>query len=604
MSKAFVSSYRASLVSGAVAFAFCVLIGRLFYLHVIGQEELMAYVEQSRKMVQVVEARRGNIVDRRGNLLATTHTTIDLGVDPQSVREEDRSKLAKLAELIDQPLDQVEHAFNRTARQVGEGKEVKLIKWASLAKGLSEDRYDQVMELGIKGVYGNRKYTRTYPGGQLAAHVLGYVNKEETPATGVERYFDYYLRGQDGWRETERDGRRRELAQFRDREVAPTDGLNVELSIDQMVQHLVEREIDRLAAEYNPDSVSIIVSEPGTGYILGMANYPTYDLNEYFNTKKYPVSWHRNRALTDIIEPGSTFKIVPAGAALNEGIAKSDDIFQTGASRVSYKGRTLKLPKDHGRGYDELTLHGIVQKSSNRGAAHLGMMLGEVRLRDYASAFGFGEATGIDLGGEVGGILHPVKNWDGLTITRMPMGHAVSATPIQVHYAMSVIANDGVLMKPQIVKRVFDREGDEVLQFQPKAKRRVVSADAANALSTMLVDVVSVDGTARKAIIENFNVAGKTGTTQKIVNGQYSHSQHVASFSGYFPAENPALVITVIVDHPKFNGLGYGGSVSGPAFRNIAEACIGYLGIRPSKPDESSIALRESIYDRSSRLSN
>ncbi|NQY33287.1 MAG: peptidoglycan glycosyltransferase, partial [Coraliomargarita sp.] len=293
MSKAFVSSYRASLVSGAVALAFCVLIGRLFYLHVIGEDELKAYVEQSRKMVQVVEARRGNIVDRRGNLLATTHTTIDLGVDPQSVREEDRVKLDQLAELIDEPLEEVMRAFDRKTRQVGEGKEVKLVKWASLAKELSEDTYDKILELGIKGVYGNRKYTRTYPGGQLAAHVLGYVNKEETPATGVERYFDYYLRGQDGWRETERDGRRRELAQFRDREVAPTDGLNVELSIDQMVQHIVEREIDRLATEYNPDSVSIIVSEPGTGYVLGMANYPTYDLNEYYDTKKYPVASHR-----------------------------------------------------------------------------------------------------------------------------------------------------------------------------------------------------------------------------------------------------------------------------------------------------------------------
>ena len=604
MSKAFVSSYRSNLLCIAVAFAFCVLIGRLVQLHVIDRSELLAYVEKSRKMVQLVEARRGNIVDRQGNLLATTHTTINLGVDPQSVREADLAKLPELAALIEQPLEKVETAFQRKSRPAGNGREVRLIRWASLAKGLSEDVYETVMALEIRGLYGNRNFRRTYPGGRLAAHVLGYVNMEETPVSGIERSFDYYLRGQDGWRETERDGRRREVARFREREVAPTNGLNVELSIDQMVQHIVEHEIDRLVADYDPDSVSIIVSEPATGYLLAMANYPTFNLNEYFDTAKHPLENQRNRALTDIIEPGSTFKIVPAAAALNEGIARSNDVFQTGLAKVEYKGRNLRLPKDHGRGYEKLTLHGIVMKSSNRGAAHLGMLLGEDRLRAYASAFGFGQKSGIDLSGEVSGILHAVKDWDGLTITRMPMGHAVSATPMQIHNAMAVVANGGVLMKPQVVKRVFDSTSEEIVHFSPKARRRVLSSDAAGELSEMLVDVVGPEGTARKAHIENFRVAGKTGTTQKIVDGRYSHSQHVASFSGFFPADKPELVITVIVDHPKFDGLGYGGSVSGPAFRNIANSCINHLGIRPSGPDVNSIALKHSYHELAGRYSN
>lgn len=604
MSKAFVSSYRASLVCGAVGLAFCILIGRLFYLHVIGHEELLAYVEKSRKMVQLVEARRGNIVDQRGNLLATTHTKIDLGVDPQSVVPEDRPKLVQLAQLINLPLEKVETAFEQKSRTTKDRQEVRLIRWASLAKGLSEDSYEAVMALGIRGVYGNRKFTRTYPGGQLGAHVLGYINKEETPVCGIESSFDYYLRGQDGWRETERDGRRREVARFRDRQIAPTNGLNIELSIDQMMQHIVEREIDRLVDDYDPDSVSIIVSEPASGYILAMANYPTFDLNAYYDIEKYPLANQRNRALTDIIEPGSTFKIVPAAAVLNEGIVRPEDVFRTGLAKVSYNGRNLNLPKDHGNGYDELSLHGIVMKSSNRGAAHLGMLLGEERLHGYASNFGFGEKTGIDLSGEVSGILHAVKDWDGLTITRMPMGHAVSATPIQVHNAMTVIANGGVLMKPQLVKRVFNSSGEEILRFPPKARRRVISSHAAAQLSDMLVDVVSAEGTARRAMIKDFQVAGKTGTTQKLVNGRYSHSQHVASFSGYFPADKPELVITVIVDHPKFNGLGYGGSVSGPAFRNIARSGINHLGIRPFRSDATSIALKQSIYESASRFTN
>ena len=604
MSKAFVSTARAALVSSAVAFAFCVLIGRLFYLHVWEQEALLEHVESNRKMVQIVEARRGNIVDNRGNLLATTHTTIDLGVDPQSARETDQEKFTELANLIDQPLEKVIRAIEtKTRRGSDHAQAVSLIKWAYLAKGLDEDTYDKVRELGIKGVYGNRKYSRTYPSGKLAAHVLGYVNHEETPVTGVERFFDYYLRGQDGWRETERDGRRRELVQFRAREVAPADGLNVALSVDLMVQHIVEQEVARLAAEYNPESVSVIVSEPSTGAVMAMANYPTYDPNEFYNTKKYPIDSQRNRALTDLIEPGSTFKIVPAAAALNEGIVAPEDIFQTGVERVSYKGRSLKLPSDH-HTYDSLSMHDIVVKSSNRGAAHLGLILGENRLHDYAEAFGFGEKTGFDLGGEVSGTLHSVKNWDGLTITRLPMGHAVSATPMQIHGAMSVIANKGVLMEPLIAERVFDAVGNDIVHFSPKAKRRVVSTEVAQTVADMLVDVVGKDGTARKAAIDNYSVAGKTGTTQKIVNGKYSRQHHVASFSGFFPANKPALVITVVVDEPQLKGVGYGGSVSAPAFRNIAEACIAYLGIRPSRPDASFLALKHSRYDRSRRISN
>ncbi|HKK17422.1 MAG TPA: penicillin-binding protein 2, partial [Opitutales bacterium] len=429
------------------------------------------------------------------------------------------------------------------------------------------------------------------------------VNKEETAVTGVERYFDYYLRGQDGWRESERDGRRREMARFRDREVEPSDGLNVELTIDQMVQHIVETEIARVAREYEPEGISVIVSQPSTGAILAMANYPTYDPNEFYDTRKYPISSQRNRALTDAFEPGSTFKIVPAAAVLNEGIVDPSDVFQTGHARVSYKGRTLRLPSDHHH-YDSLSMHEVVVKSSNRGAAHLGLLLGEHRLHDYAAAFGFGEKTGCDLGGEIPGTLHQVNAWDGLTITRLPMGHAVSATPMQVHSAMSVIANDGILMEPMLSKRIFDRSGGDVIRFSPKAKRRVISADVADVISQMLADVVGENGTARRAAIENYAVAGKTGTTQKIVDGRYSNQHHVASFSGFFPADRPQLVITVVVDEPKLAGVGYGGSVAAPAFRNIAEACIAYLGIRPSRNGDSFLAQQPSNYDRSRRLTN
>jgi len=294
---------------------------------------------------------------------------------------------------------------------------------------------------------------------------------------------------------------------------------------------------------------------------------------------------------------------VPAAAVLNEGIVEPTDVFATGVSRVSYKGRTLRLPSDH-HNYESLSMHDVVVKSSNRGAAHLGLLLGEKRLHDYAAAFGFGEKTGCALGGEISGTLHRVSNWDGLTITRLPMGHAVSATPMQVHGAMSVIANNGILMEPMLTQRIFDREGQDVLRFSPKAKRRVISADVAGVMSQMLADVVGENGTARRAAIENYNVAGKTGTTQKIVDGSYSNQYHVASFSGFFPADRPQLVVTVVVDEPKLNGVGYGGVIAAPAFRNIAEACIAYLGIRPSRNREDFLAQQPSSYDWPRRLTN
>ncbi|MFP4156893.1 MAG: peptidoglycan D,D-transpeptidase FtsI family protein [Opitutales bacterium] len=601
MSRAFVSGPRTFLVSGAVFFAFCLLLGRLFFLHVVDQKSLSAHVQDNRRMINVVEARRGNVIDARGNMLATTRTTYNIGVDPQAVREADRSKLPELAKRIGQPLEKVENAFDTKIRKGDEhAKEVKLIRWAVLTKGANQATKDAIASLGIRGVYSNRTHSRAYPAGKLAAHVLGYVNKAETAVTGVERYFDFYLRGQDGWRESERDGRRRELAQFRDREVDPADGLDVQLTIDQTVQHLVESEIERIAREYDPAGVSVIVSRPSTGEVLALANYPTYDPNEFFNTGKYPIEHQRNRALTDVFEPGSTFKIVPAAAALNERIVDSEDVFETGVAKVSYNGRTLRLPSDH-HDYGQLSMREVVVKSSNRGAAHLGLMLGEGRLHDYAAAFGFGEKTGCDLGGEVSGILHPVDRWDGLTITRMPMGHAVSATPMQVHSAMSVIANKGILMEPMLAKRVLGGDGSDVVLFRPKAKRRVVATEVADTLSLMLAEVVGENGTARRAAIENYAVAGKTGTTQKIVNGRYSRQHHVASFSGFFPADKPALVITVVVDEPKLDGVGYGGTVAAPAFRRIAESCISYLGIRPSRRSDAFLASQPFPYDRSRR---
>jgi len=232
----------------------------------------------------------------------------------------------------------------------------------------------------------------------------------------------------------------------------------------------------------------------------------------------------------------------------------------------------------------------VVVQSSNRGAAFLGMMLGEDRLYDYTRKFGFGEETGLGLPGEVPGILHPVDRWDGLTITRLPMGHAISATPLQVHMAMSVIANDGILMEPTVVRRIFDESGKTLANSDPEARRRVLSSEAARVTTRMLVDVVSDQGTAHRARIDSFKVAGKTGTTQKIVEGRYSNEKHVGSFTGFFPADQPRIVMTVVVDEPQNIRIGYGGLVAAPLFQEIGESLVRYFGIEPLDSESALVA--------------
>ena len=331
----------------------------------------------------------------------------------------------------------------------------------------------------------------------------------------------------------------------------------------------------------------MIVSEPHTGNILALANVPDFDPNFY---NKSELSSQRNRALSDLYEPGSTFKIVAVSGCMNDGIISPDDIIDCSVSSVQRGSRRMRLPGDH-HPLGRISVKKVVQKSSNRGAAQMGILLGPQRLYEYCRAFGFGEKTNFGIGGERKGVLHHPKNWDGLTITRLPMGHAVSATPMQVHSAMSAVANGGVLMKPKFINRVFDEEGKTVTPFNAKAIRRVVGDDVATSLTKMLVSVVSNEGTARKARVEGFNVAGKTGTTQKLVDGKYSRNHHVGSFVGFFPAQKPRIVITVVVDEAKMkNGmLGYGGSVAAPAFQNVAKQIISYLGIEPNK-DKINIA--------------
>jgi cell division protein FtsI (penicillin-binding protein 3)/stage V sporulation protein D (sporulation-specific penicillin-binding protein) len=593
MSKGFASNYRVVVLATGIFLCFGGVALRLVWLHVVQRDELLKYLDQARQSFVVVNARRGNIRAAHGEPLATSRTLVDVGLDPHMLRAEDEARWPELARLLGIAVADIRAAAARRSAEASDddGADAKPVQWVKLAEDVDEAVYegDQarglagVKDLKIRGVYANRVYRRYYPENSLAAHVIGYVNREEVPASGAEHYMDFFLRGQNGWRESERDGHRQELAQFRSREVPPVDGYDVVLSLDTVVQHLVENELQRIADEFSPAKATIIVSDARTGFILGLANYPTFNLNDY---GKAPLDALRNFAVADVFEPGSTFKIVAASAALNESLVTPNSAFNCGLTEIDYHNRRLHLPReDHP--FHELTVAEIIAHSSNRGAAQLAMLLGDQRYYDYVCAFGFGQKTGFPFGGEVEGLLAPPKKWDGLTITRMPMGQSVAATPMQIHYAMGTIANHGVLLQPQLFRQVRDAQDNLVFAFEDLPRRRVISERTAQTMARLLMGVASKEGTAPEAAIPQFEVAGKTGTSQKVIDGRYSNNHHVASFVGFFPASRPRVVISVIVDDADARcpgGQAYGHRVAAPSFRRIAEQLIQYLDVKPVDP--------------------
>lgn len=587
MCRTYISPWRLGLLAGIVMLAFGVVLVRLSALQVYERSEYVDSATGSRSLMIPEAGRRGDIVDQKGNLLATTRPRIRFGVDPKVYQPSDRPALAALLQKIKTSLsDETEMNTDALleALDASHNNPADRRRWLKIAE-IDPGLYEEVMALGIKGVYGNLYYERYYPAGSFASHLIGFVNREEHAVMGVEQWLDFYLGGQSGWRETEGDARRRELAQFRIREVEAKDGYDVELTIDLVVQSYVEQALREIAENYDPAGATIIVSDPLTGDILGLGNYPTFDPNKFWESG---LDAHRNRAVSDQYEPGSTFKIVAVGAALEEKLVNPRSMIDCGSPEVEYKGHLLSLPSDS-REYENLTLAEVVAKSSNRGAAQLGLRLGEKRMHDYAAKFGFGERTEWSLKGETRGTLHPVADWDGLTITRLPAGYAVSATPMQVHLAMSSVANRGHLMRPRIVKRVFDHDGETVIDFPNRSRRRVLTEQTSGQLSKMLTGVVVEGGTARAAQIAGFEVAGKTGTARKIIDGHYSTKNHYASFTGYFPASAPRFAITVMVDDATVldeNGrrkIAYGGVVAAPVFREIGEKLIEYYALVPAQ---------------------
>jgi cell division protein FtsI/penicillin-binding protein 2 len=399
---------------------------------------------------------------------------------------------------------------------------------------------------------------------------------------GLERWFDTQLAGVRGWRVTETDRPGRELVPLREQEVEPKDGLNLVLTIDSVLQNIVESALVEAKDKHTPLSISGIVVRPRTGEILAMATLPNFDPN---NPGASPPDARRNRVIADIAEPGSTFKTVVVSGALNDGVVRLSDTFDCEHGHFHFAGRVLH---DH-ESYGVLTVEGIITHSSNIGAAKIGIKLGENRLYDYIHNFGFGTRTGLPLQGEISGIVHPVKRWSKVSIAQIPMGQGIAVTSLQMMMAVCAIANKGVLMQPMLVDRLEDRDHVVKVQYSPQRVRRVISEAAAEQMVTALKTVASPQGTAPKAALAHYTVAGKTGTAQKSGGAEgYLKGKYFASFIGFFPADNPELCISVVMDEPK-QGY-YGGQIAAPVFKQIAEAAADYLNIRPEDGEAAPIS--------------
>ena len=593
-------------VTGLLALGLLGLSVRLLDLQVLRHNELSALAESQSERERILEPRRGDILDSRGNVLATSVFVKTVVADPTLIGTHQEEVARALAPLLD--VSQNELVQRLTPRLIRDRKGILVTNlYVPLKRKVSSDTWKRIQEtmaslsFGLKEkklppaearFYWNLRHkaiytaplddqARDYPNHSLAAHVLGYVGTSDKDPNqsvgkdGIEFSFNQQLAGVRGWRVTEVDSRQREIVPGREQDVAACDGLNVVLTIDSVVQSIVENALAQAMEKHTPASICGIVVRPRTGEILAMATLPNFDPN---HPGQSPEAARKDRVIDEIDEPGSTFKIVTLSGALNEGVVRLADVFDCEHGRFLYAGKTLR---DH-EAYGALTVEQVLTKSSNIGAAKIGIKLGERRLYDYIRDYGFGASTGIPLPGEVSAHLFvpPVNKWDKLSIARFPMGQGISTTRLQMVMAMAAIANKGVLMRPMLVDRLEDRDGNVVAQYAPQRVHRVVSEATAREMVKALKTVVSPEGTAPKAALDHYLVAGKTGTAQKS-GGRlgYLPGKYFASFIGFFPADNPELCISVTLDEPQHGY--YGGQVAAPVFKQIAEAAARYLAIPP-----------------------
>jgi len=506
-------------------------------------------------MMVSIEPERGDIYDRNMRIFATSIKRDSVYINPRMVK--DKEQVARqLSDILDTDDSKIMQRLERDS------------SFAWLQRKVSPQTSEKINKLNSNAIGMVEEPKRVYPNGTLCSHVLGLAGLDNVGLEGIELAYDEFLKGRPGFKLTKRDAKSRELVFMQKSFIPAVDGFHVVLTIDEAIQHIAESELDKIWKKFKPKAATIILMDPKTGQVLALANRPLFDPNAFENST---ADSRRNRAITDMYEPGSVFKVVTASALLDlKAVDPQEKIFcENGKYKLGY--HTLHDHKPHGW----LKFYEVIEHSSNIGTAKAASRMDSDVFYDYIKAYGFGDKTGIDLYGEAKGLLRSPEDWSRLSMCSLPMGQEIGVTAIQMLSAVSAVANKGVLMRPYVVDRVLDDEGQAIKSNSPFKVREVIKPETASKLADILVGVVEV-GTGKKAQIKDVRVAGKTGTAQKInPNGSYSHSKFVSSFVGFAPAQDPLVAAIVVVDEPR--PYYYGSLVAAPAFGSAVKQTIAYL---------------------------
>ena len=595
-----------------MVFLLCLLTVRLVWIDVVRGDKLSDEARSHYEYREELPGRRGRIFDRNGELLARNQTVYTLVVDCYQLRDQGLARigLAKkegtsshsvkkrylpeevqsryreyVVDCIAGPLRIPKHELGRRLKEKTKGEII-------LAKNIEDDFAKSLEELlerhSIGGLYLRKTQRRYYPSPRSLTQVIGYVRQEEEQRDGrvygtlkgiegVEKTFNGEMEGTPGFRYCERDRRRREILAYRGLTKDPVPGKDVYLTIDMELQSIVENELDSIVETFRPEKITAIWMKPATGEVLAMASRPHFDLESRTGVR-------RNIAITDLYQPGSTFKIVGYSAAFDRNLASPSSQIDCHMGRYDLEGFVMHDHSDYG----VLSAEMAFAKSSNIGAYMVARPLNRDLFFEYINKFGFGRKTGIELTPESKGLNQPVSSWTDLSFSSKAIGYEIAVTPIQMAVACGVIANNGIYKKPTILKEIRSRKGTRVTKSVPSLERRVISERAAGEVKRCMMRVMSDEGTGSRAAIPGYSIAGKTGTARKHVeNVGYVKGRYVVSFVGFLPVENPQLLGLIVIDDPHADGLHlYGGTIAAPAFRNIAEKAVRLMGIQPVRPEE------------------
>lgn len=553
------------VAAGVLACWVLAIEARLVVLQVLEYEELSARAERQQSETQKTPGKRGEIYDRQGRLLAYSVDADTIYAVPTDIADP-----AKAAALLCGALDECgkkdgDQLFERLTRKRPRGG---LTAFQYVKRRATPIEAKRIAALGLEGIGFMKESKRFYPNRELAAHVLGYVGTDNAGLHGLEATYDKTVRGREGTMLVQTDARGHAFSRL-DR--PPTTGGSLELTIDQHLQFIVERELRVGVEAARADGGTAVAMDPHTGEILAMASWPTFNPNHYAGT---PETALRNRAVQDLYEPGSTFKLVTASAAIEEKVVTPDDIIDVGGGTIRFGGRVINDMFRSG----PLSFTEVIVKSSNVGAIRVGLRLGPERMGLYVRRFGFGRPSSTDFPGESPGIVWNPSKLNDSALASMSMGYQVGVTSLQMAAAASVIANGGTLYEPHVVRATV--KGGVRVPVPPKAVRRAILPETAATLTTIMESVVT-DGTGKRAALASFTVAGKSGTADKLINGRYSPSQQNVSFVGFVPSRNPVMTVIVMVDSPRVGG-DTGGVIAAPIFKRIAAASLRMLGVTPS----------------------